>query len=70
VRAAVPRKKADDKTVVTVKGCARCGGVHRDLEFYRLGRPAKEFQWWSPCPKTGEPILMNVHPTGEEGGKA
>jgi hypothetical protein len=52
------RKNVSDREKVNVKGCARCGKDHEGLEFMRLRRPAKDFQWWAPCPTFGEPILM------------
>ena len=45
---------------VDVIRCARCGKKHLDLEFKRLSQPRAEFQWWALCPKTKEPILLEV----------
>jgi hypothetical protein len=46
--------------VMDVRSCARCGGDHGTLTFYRLARPAKDFEWWTLCPVTSEPILMRT----------
>lgn len=57
---------------VDVRRCARCGGDHKGLEFRALTRPAKDYQWWAPCPENGEPILMDVKPAPgpvRKGGK-
>jgi len=51
---------------IDVVKCARCGGDHGKLAFYKLTRAAKDFQWWSLCPNTGEPILMRVVEKGAE----
>jgi hypothetical protein len=55
------RKSISDRIDVDVKHCARCGAkVHPGVKFQKLRRPAKEFNWWASCPKTGEPILMRI----------
>lgn len=44
--------------------CDRCGGVHPDLVLTRLRKPVKSraakvaFNFWAPCPETGEPVLL------------
>ncbi|MBE3087993.1 MAG: hypothetical protein IMZ71_02600 [Chloroflexi bacterium] len=43
-----------------VKGCARCGGNHKNLLFEKLTKPAKDYQWWALCPFLQEPILMRA----------
>ncbi len=44
--------------------CARCGGNHDCIEWERLERPVEDddglFEYWSPCPTNGQPILMQV----------
>ena len=60
------RKGVYDRMKVDVRRCARCGAKeHKQLEFQRLRRPAKDFNWWAPCPETGEPILMRILPVPE-----
>lgn len=49
----------------TVRGCARCGEDHEELEFERLQRPIQEddgrdYTHWAPCPTNGQPILLRM----------
>lgn len=45
----------------TVKGCVRCGGGHRDIEFSKFTNSVQIQQhvlnFWAMCPATAEPIL-------------
>lgn len=47
--------------VQSVKGCARCGGDHKDLKFETLLMPIilehVVYDWWALCPNTRQPIL-------------
>lgn len=52
------RLNVNDRYQATIRGCPRCKKTHADVEFQRFRIPAKEYQWWAPCPKTGEPILI------------
>jgi len=54
-----------DRFKTTVVGCARCGGVHYDLEFKLLTFPMEDSSglvWthWALCPTNGEPILLRI----------
>jgi hypothetical protein len=45
-----------------VKGCARCGQDHVDLDFKEFSRPIVDsdgtvWSQWAICPTTGEPVL-------------
>ncbi len=52
-------KPQEEKThVTTVKHCARCGGTHIHLRFYKLDNPIDNATHWSPCPENGQPILL------------
>lgn len=42
-----------------IRNCARCGGNHEDLLFWKLRAPCLEYQYWCPCPDNGEPILLH-----------
>lgn len=51
-----------------IVGCARCAGVHGEMEFRELTRPFSPpetvpLRWthWSLCPTNGEPILLMVN---------
>ena len=45
-----------------VRGCARCGGDHNELEWELLERPIVDsgviWTHWCACPANGQPILM------------
>jgi hypothetical protein len=45
---------------VDVKRCARCGEDHQKVVFKKLTRPGPRHQYWAPCPKNQEPIMMRV----------
>jgi hypothetical protein len=60
------KKKQVETMMQDIGRCARCGADHADVEFMKLGRPAKEFGWWAPCPLTGEPILLRIKDEKEE----
>ena len=56
-----------------LRGCARCGGEHPELEFRPLTRPVEVsqqvvFTHWASCPTNGEPILMAVVSIGAAPG--
>lgn len=57
---------------ISVRGCARCGQNHDNLEFHPLTRAMSdsEGQWthWAACPTNGEPILMKVQETARPVG--
>ena len=40
--------------------CARCGKDHVGLHFYKFKNPAGADTHWTPCPETGEPILLRI----------
>lgn len=44
--------------IKSLKACARCGGNHRNLVFKQLRRPIDLDNFWAPCPKTREPLLL------------
>lgn len=50
--------------VVSVRGCARCGGDHDGLVFAALERPMApsdcpvRWDYWAACPANGGPILL------------
>lgn len=37
--------------------CPRCGNTHEGLEFNEISNPDNEFDLWSTCPETGQPVL-------------
>ena len=43
---------------VTITKCARCGETHPDLVFRPFTVPNPTYDYWAPCPKTQEPILL------------
>lgn len=51
-------------TLERLEGCARCGGVHKNLTFSRMARPVQnedgDLQFWAPCPANGDPILLHM----------
>lgn len=47
-----------ESKVVDLPACARCGEGHDKLLFKPLTNPLDNFEYWSLCPTTGEPILM------------
>lgn len=53
----------------TITGCARCGMEHKYLKFERLDNPTDNYEWWSICPSTGQPILLSVVEGEQAGGK-
>lgn len=56
-----------DESIVMelLEGCARCGGTHRQLRFFKLERPQRVagaqavFSHWALCPQRREPIMMD-----------
>lgn len=53
-----------------VRGCARCGGDHNEIQWETLERPIVDEDgttWteWAPCPANGQPILSRQQPVGE-----
>jgi hypothetical protein len=46
--------------IVKLNNCARCGGNHVMLSFKKLKHPAGDMTHWTPCPRNGQPILMQV----------
>ena len=60
------RKSVADHFTTDVHHCPRCGAkVHEGVDFQALRRPAKDFQWWAPCPDTGEPMLLHSRKESE-----
>jgi len=52
--------RTDDR-IMTVTGCKRCSGNHKDLQFRRfLGNPVGRYLYWGTCPVLEEPILMKL----------
>jgi hypothetical protein len=47
--------------LMSVSGCARCGGDHRDLEMRALSNPPEDATHFAVCPTTTEPILVYQH---------
>ena len=45
---------------VTVGHCARCGKTHHNIMFKKFKVPALAWTHWASCPKTKEPILMQL----------
>lgn len=64
----VPNAQSPTITVNAVNGCARCGGVHENVQFALLSNPVLErtffpapaYTHWAPCPMNGEPILLLI----------
>ncbi len=53
----------DTFAVERVGNCSRCGGDHLYLTFKRFVRPIEDpdgtlWEWWTPCPTNGDPILL------------
>jgi hypothetical protein len=51
---------------VSIKNCARCGEDHELLDFKLLSNPIAEWTHFSICPKTDEPILLEIVETEDE----
>ena len=49
---------------IDIKYCARCGNNHNNLLFMKFNNPViirnVMMDYWSTCPVTSEPILMNA----------
>ena len=43
-----------------VKGCARCGQDHDDVEFFPLTNPADDWNFWRMCPVRNEPLMAAI----------
>jgi len=43
--------------VTDLSDCARCGGIHDNLEFKPLQNPADDWRFWAMCPETDQPVL-------------
>lgn len=48
-----------------VRGCARCGADHNEIQWEHLERPIRDTdgtEWteWAPCPQNGQPILSRM----------
>lgn len=61
---------ANDFLLTTVEGCARCGGVHRDMEFkafkfYPAEAGGVTWNYWAMCPEAKEPVLMRFESANE-----
>lgn len=46
-----------------VNCCQRCGKDHSQLEFLPLNNAIDEWNWWTICPETKQPILLCVTET-------
>lgn len=46
--------------VVDIKQCQRCEEDHDDLVFKLLSNPVDDWNSWSICPKTQQPVLLRV----------
>jgi hypothetical protein len=46
------------KFIMSVKGCARCSGNHKNLEVFALANPPDDYTYYATCPKLGQPILV------------
>ena len=44
----------------TVAICARCNGVHLNLQFKEFTNPIEDYKYWAMCPTLNEPILMGI----------
>jgi hypothetical protein len=53
--------------VSSLAGCARCGGTHINVEFFKLSRQSFDGEWthWAPCPANGEPVMMGFREDGK-----
>jgi len=51
-----------DYAVSGITNCARCGGMHLDIVFKKFTKPCGKNTHYAPCPKTHEPILMQLTP--------
>ncbi len=45
---------------ITISGCARCGGTHKDLQFKEFTNPIGKYRYFTTCPTLKEPILMGI----------
>ncbi len=48
--------------VKKLSNCARCNGNHVRLTFKELKQSCEEWTYWTTCPNTKEPILMQITP--------
>ena len=55
---------SQDKQVIALADCPRCGRDHDSLAVKKFEVPAKvndrTFSWWAMCPKKCEPVLLNI----------
>lgn len=50
-----------DRTIkMDVLGCARCGQDHYSLDFKPIAGGNPNYDYWTLCPVTGEPIMMKA----------
>lgn len=54
------------KNPYKITNCARCGGTHPEVYFWKFARPPKSHSHWAICPKTHQPILMRFTKETEE----
>lgn len=56
--------------ITNISNCARCGGEHERISISKLTRPVEcelgIFNYWAPCPASGEPILVSVESDEQE----
>jgi len=51
---------------LNTRECARCGGTHTRIPFFRFKKPVAGFMdprawpFWATCPVTKEPLLINL----------
>ena len=49
--------------------CPRCGGDHDMLTFKKMERSMGKFTHWAECPRTGDPVMLNMTSREQEGPK-
>lgn len=45
---------------IDIHGCARCGGIHKHMEFKPFKSPTDEASHWTLCPATSEPLFLRM----------
>lgn len=61
-----PSAPTGDEITTGVSGCARCQGTHAHMVFRRFTAACGRSSHWAMCPVKGEPILLEVVPTGDD----
>lgn len=52
--------------ITTIKGCARCGQTHQNIEIREFSYWAGEYTHFAICPSTNEPILIYMTETRQK----